>query len=381
MKKHLYLDIHAIQTVPPSCVNRDDTGSPKTAVYGGVERARVSSQAWKHAMRKYFKEIFSPEELGSRTKLLVKLIADQIMTDHPDEEHDTALLMARKALQLAGIPNKDDETEALFFVGREQIAAVAKKIYDDCKNNVVSLTESSDSKSNDTGKKKADKKKMKSDPAYLKAFMDTPSVEIVLFGRMVASQTQLNVDAVAQVAHAISTHAVHTEYDYFTAMDDEKDQSPAAFLQAAEFNSATMYRFATVNLGALEDYSTIDTAKAIRNFVEAFVRSMPTGKQNTFANRTLPDMVYITLREDQPVNFSGAFESPVKNDRGGYAARSCEVLMEYAEKMYGSFADAPVFALGCGDQALEGHAEALSLKAMLERLESIVADQCGKAEE
>ena len=46
MNKRLYVDFHILQTVPPSCINRDDTGSPKTAVYGGVLRARVSSQAW-----------------------------------------------------------------------------------------------------------------------------------------------------------------------------------------------------------------------------------------------------------------------------------------------------------------------------------------------
>ena len=54
--KRLYVDFHVLQTVPPSCVNRDDTGSPKTAVYGGATRARVSSQAWKHAIRKMFAE-------------------------------------------------------------------------------------------------------------------------------------------------------------------------------------------------------------------------------------------------------------------------------------------------------------------------------------
>ena len=43
MKKRLYVDFHVLQTVPPSCINRDDTGSPKTAIYGGVTRARVSS--------------------------------------------------------------------------------------------------------------------------------------------------------------------------------------------------------------------------------------------------------------------------------------------------------------------------------------------------
>ena len=80
MKKsnRLYVDIHVLQTVPPSCVNRDDTGSPKTAVYGGTVRARVSSQAWKKAMRDMFKDIFPIEDLGVRTKYIVKMVADEI---------------------------------------------------------------------------------------------------------------------------------------------------------------------------------------------------------------------------------------------------------------------------------------------------------------
>ena len=80
MKNNLYLDMHIIQTVPPSCVNRDDTGSPKTAIYGGTTRARVSSQAWKSAMRKMFRdELFVPEKLGSRTKLVLDMVEKEIL--------------------------------------------------------------------------------------------------------------------------------------------------------------------------------------------------------------------------------------------------------------------------------------------------------------
>jgi CRISPR system Cascade subunit CasC len=66
----IFLDVHALQTVPPSNLNRDDTGAPKTALYGGVPRARVSSQAWKRATRTYFADehLLEPSELGVRTK-------------------------------------------------------------------------------------------------------------------------------------------------------------------------------------------------------------------------------------------------------------------------------------------------------------------------
>ena len=143
------------------------------------------------------------------------------------------------------------------------------------------------------------------------ALKNYPSVDLALFGRMVADEPSLNYDAAAQVAHAISTHAVHNEYDYFTAVDDctsEDNSGGRTHLGTVEYNSSTLYRYATVNAAELVRYLGEDTPKAVRNFAEAFITSMPTGKQNTFANRTRPDAVYVTVRRDQPVNMAGAFE-------------------------------------------------------------------------
>ena len=81
-EKRLYVDLHVVQTVPPSCINRDDTGSPKTAVYGGTTRARVSSQAWKKAMREYFSQLFHEQNIGSRTKKVIEMVAKEIRLDY-----------------------------------------------------------------------------------------------------------------------------------------------------------------------------------------------------------------------------------------------------------------------------------------------------------
>ena len=345
----LYIDLHAIQTVPPSCVNRDDTGSPKTAVYGGVERARISSQAWKRAMRAYFKTIFAEEMLGSRTKQVPKMIAEEIVTADPSIAPEKALKLAMETLKKIGIKTDDKENEnaALFFISKQQTKALAKL-----------------AAAGETNK-----------DAYKQAIKDYPSLDIALFGRMVADDPSLNYDAAAQVAHAISTHGVQTEYDYFTAVDDEQaeDESGAGHLGTVEFNSATLYRYATVNVTELAANLGTDTAHVVRGFAEAFACSMPTGKQNTFANRTLPDMLYITVRRDQPVNLSGAFEKAVKNDKNGYVEKSCESLLAYADKLYNSFAEKPEQAWGCGDaQLLASDAEALSMKDLLERIENYV---------
>lgn len=347
MKKRLYVDFHVLQTVPPSCINRDDTGSPKTAIYGGVTRARVSSQAWKHAMRQAFVEesLLDEEDVGKRTKKVTELVEKEIAALAPEKD---AAKLAKKTLDNAGIKNDEKGTKALFFISQAQIKALAQLAVEEC----------------------ADKKE------YKKALSTAPSVDIALFGRMVADDPSLNFDAAAQVAHSISTHAVQNEYDYFTAVDDcqVEDNAGAGHLGTVEYNSATLYRYATVNVMELERH--LDAKKAaevVRSFGEAFIRSMPTGKQNTFANRTLPDAVYVTIREDQPVNLCGAFERAVRKSVEGYAEPSKSALQAYAQQLYQSFAEAPAksFTVGTGLEAL---APAQPLNTMLDALEKAVKE-------
>ena len=284
-KKRIYLDIHILQTVPPSCVNRDDTGSPKTARYGGVTRARVSSQAWKRAVRLMFRDMFSKDEVGIRTKRVVELVKERITALKPDAEKPEKL--AADALSNAGVKLAKDNagTDALFFISLAQASALAKLA---------------------VAGEKTTGKKGKSENAYQKALKDYPSVDIALFGRMVASDPSLNYDAAAQVAHAISTHEVRNEFDYFTAMDDlaPEDSAGAAHLDTTEFNSCTMYRYATAGIHELAVHLGDEEAavRAAVNFVRAFCLSMPTGKQNSFANRTAPETAYVAIRKDQPVN-------------------------------------------------------------------------------
>ena len=346
MNKRLYVDFHILQTVPPSCINRDDTGSPKTAVYGGVLRARVSSQAWKHAMRAAFAEN-AQLDVGKRTKKAAELVKEQILVLDPEQKK--ADKMAKEALKYVGIKSDDKKgTDALIFISSAQAKALAELVVGGCTK----------------------------DEEYEEALIKNPSADMVLFGRMVAQKASLNYDAAAQVAHSISTHAVQNEYDYFTAVDDcqAEDNAGAGHLGTVEYNSSTLYRYATVNVMELAGrLGAAQAAETVRAFGEAFLFSMPTGKQNTFANRTLPDAVYVTLREDQPVNLCGAFERAVPRSAQGYAAPSKAALAQYAQQMYSSFAEAPAqsFTVGSG---LEELAPAQTAKAMLDALEKAVRD-------
>ena len=346
MNKRLYVDFHILQTVPPSCINRDDTGSPKTAVYGGVLRARVSSQAWKHAMRAAFAEN-AQLDVGKRTKKAAELVKEQILVLDPEQKK--ADKMAKEALKYVGIKSDDKKgTDALIFISSAQAKALAELVVGGCTK----------------------------DEEYEEALIKNPSADMVLFGRMVAQKASLKYDAAAQVAHSISTHAVQNEYDYFTAVDDcqVEDNAGAGHLGTVEYNSSTLYRYATVNVMELAgQLGAAQTAETVRAFGEAFLFSMPPGKQNTFANRTLPDAVYVTLREDQPVNLCGAFERAVPRSVQGYAAPSKAALAQYAQQMYSSFAEAPAqsFTVGSG---LEELAPAQTAKAMLDALEKAVRD-------
>lgn len=359
----IYVDIHVLQTVPPSCVNRDDMGSPKTAIYGGTRRARVSSQAYKYAMRKDFKKIFSEEELGVRSREVAKQIAKEIVAIDSTISEEEAIKKATKALNVVeikteAVKKKDDteendkieQTKVLLFISNKQAKALAKLICDGVK----------------------DKK------AYIKALQDNPSIDIALFGRMVAKVSALNFDAAAQVAHAISTHVVHNEYDYFTAGDDLNEN--AAFLDTIEFNSSTLYRYANVNVTELSKAldNLHDAIDVVKKYIETFVRSMPSGRQNPFANRTLPDAIYVTVRNDQPVNLCGAFEKPVRASEEGYVAESENKLVEYAKTVYANYSAKPLVDFCVGDK-LAGIAEKMTFPELLERLEAYLREQISEA--
>jgi len=341
------VDIHIIQTVPPSNINRDDTGSPKTAVYGGKRRARVSSQAWKRATRDAFAHTLDLSELGVRTKRVVELIGEEITKQEPALETRSAELAAA-VLDSAGIKTKPPrKTEALpeagylLFLSHRQVAGLAELA-------IRTATIAGDGK-------------LEFPKGEAKARADREhSVDVSLFGRMVAEVTDLNVDAAAQVAHALSVHAVDNEYDYFTAVDDHKnsdadEDAGAGMIGTVEFNSSTLYRYATVDVNRLQDNlgDPKATRRAVEAFARAFVSSMPTGKQNTFANRTLPDAVLVVVRDTQSINLVGAFEDPIADGAdGGRIASSIRRLVEHVTELHTAFDEVPVagWSFGVGDR-------------------------------
>lgn len=363
--KPLYIDIHALQTVPPSCINRDDTGSPKTARFGGVRRARVSSQAWKKAIRDEFASILSEDEIGKRTKQVVAVVAAYIVNMLPDVNQDEAITMAEEAVKATGIKIKDGQAGYLVFITPRQAEALARLAVE--------------AKINGT------KVAAKEAKAVLNV-RERPTlnaIDVALFGRMVADAPELNVDAAVQVAHALGVGVSETEFDYYTAMDDlsPEDSAGAGMIGTVEFLSDTLYRYATVDVYHLHENlgSVQATVKAIGAFFEAFTRSMPTGKQNTFANRTLPDAVVVQMRDTQPVSLVGAFERPVYPTDGlGVSEIACGRLAERAQAIDDAFGTraaetVAICASAAGQSQLSGLTEeTVSLDYAIEKLETSV---------
>ena len=364
-----YVDIHIIQNLPPSCVNRDDSGSPKSAIYGGVRRLRVSSQSWKRAARLYFDDLLDASDVGVRTKRVAGVLAAKIAEDAP-ELTESALSLAEGVFKTAkiklspprGKKNAPQESGYLMFLSAGQIGRLAE----------LAITSA-------RGGEALDARTIK------KIFKEAHAVDIALFGRMVADDTDLNVDAACQVAHAISTHAAENEYDFFTAVDDEKSRSEeeedagAGMMGTVEFSSATMYRYATVNLDMLvKNLGDGEAAlRALEVFIKGFCLSMPTGKQNTFANRTVPETVVVSVREDQPVSLVGAFEKPIPQDADrGYVDRSVESLVRYSSTIEENYGLRPLASLVVALQASEAVSsvgERVSFADLPGRVRDIVA--------
>lgn len=378
----MFMDIYAVQNVPPSNINRDETGNPKTAQYGGVLRSRVSSQAWKRAMRETFKSLLDEKQLGVRTKNAVELIAKTMVNQRPEsanhaEGYASMVLQATGvkvvASTRAGAASGKPVTQYLIFIGNTEIGKLA----------TVALEWMDQGKDLDKAPDSAMKKEVSA------IFHGEQAVDIALFGRMLADAPDLNTDASAQVAHAISVDAIKPEYDYFTAADDftEVDNAGAAMIDSVGFNSSTLYRYATVNLDALQEQigNAEATARVASVFVEAFIRSMPTGKQNSYANRTLPETCIVAFRDSQPINAVEAFERPVVAEHDQPISQVAGYkLVEELHRIQDAYDEWPerawAISTDLSEQDLALVAESVSLKDLISQVDAETVHVLGQQE-
>ncbi|MEQ1652567.1 MAG: type I-E CRISPR-associated protein Cas7/Cse4/CasC [Hyphomicrobium sp.] len=359
------IEVHVLQNFAPSNLNRDDTGAPKDAFFGGTRRARVSSQCDKRAIRQFFDEkvregVFSADELAVRTKRVYQAIADALAGKRDPAE---ALAKAEIALSYVKLKAADSgKTQYLLFLGRREIAALAETI-DECWDQIVAAEESDAEKPKGKAKKAAASSAPKEVQARIEAaFNGGKAVDVALFGRMLADMPEKNQHAACQVAHAISTHAVEREFDFYTAVDDLKpeDTAGADMMGTVEFNSACYYRYAVVDWAKLADNLQGDTdlaAKGLRTFLQGFVMAEPTGKQNTFAAHNPPEFVAVTVCHDAaPRNLANAFETAVHAKTGESLTRkSAEELAKKGNALEKAYPrNAQTFVLNLASAELGG---------------------------
>lgn len=348
------IECHILQNFPPHCLNRDDTNSPKDCEFGGVRRARISSQCFKRAVRDAFEQhqSFSPELRAVRTKRVVEQTVERLLKKgRPQDQAINAVvqLLAAVDLKVEGDAGNDSKTQYLLFLPErklDQLAAIADEHWE-ALTTATAPAETTPEPAKGKGKGKKGGKPENTLPketkaaveALLKDAQETP--EIALFGRMIANSPDWNVEAACQVAQALSTHRVSMEFDFFTAVDDLKgdDTAGSDMMGTVQFNSACFYRYAVLDTDALQEnlggpQQAALCKSSVEAFLKAFVHALPTGKQNSMAAHTLPSLVLFTVREKgQPVSLANAFVKPIDPRGGSLEAQSQEALARHFEKL------------------------------------------------
>jgi len=382
------VELHVLQNFAPSNLNRDDTGAPKDALFGGTRRARVSSQCTKRSVRHYFAGLVEQNALGSedlafRTKRVLEALTKSLVKmGRPEGEAVEKVRLALAAMELS---IKDDgKSEYLLFLGQREISGIVNIISEKWDSITATDPAPADGKKPGKAKKQA---AQSADPDLKKAldkvFNGGKALDVALFGRMLADMPEKNQHAACQVAHALSTHAVEREFDFYTAVDDLKpeDTTGADMMGTVEFNSACFYRYAVVDWEKLVSNLQGDAdlpAKGLRAFLEGFVVAEPTGKQNTFAAHNAPEFVLATVRRNTaPRNLANAFESAIRVRKDESLTRkSAEALVHKATALQVAYGgDEKTFVLDLTGAKLDKFGTPVSsLQALLDGVMTAVRE-------
>lgn len=331
-----FIQIHALTVYAPSNLNRDDTGRPKTARFGGAERLRISSQALKRTIRT--SEAFRArmaDHRGERTQRLGEEIRSHLVAKG---------MAAEKALEgartIAGTFGKIKDVKDKSPAYIEQLAFVSPEE----RTAAISLAD-----------KLAAGEKLPEKPDELVAAIlkksDT-AADIAMFGRMLADNPDFNREAAVQVAHAITTHKVDVEDDFYTAVDDLKkpaEDAGAGFIGELGFGSGVFYLYACIDRAQLEKNLGGDKAlagQAIAALLEGLATSSPTGKQASFASRSRASYLRIEKGSQQPRSLAAAFFKPVRgDDLLATSISEIEALGNAMNKAYGDCFDGKPYTM------------------------------------
>jgi CRISPR system Cascade subunit CasC len=380
------IELHLLQNFAPSNLNRDDTGAPKDCEFGGVRRARISSQCFKRSIRQAFElhHLFGDEtkdRLAARTKRLVVDVAEQLAKKGRDPAQ--AFHLVAFALQSAKLKMKDEKTQYLLFVPRRLVGTLAELVdaHWSALASAAPAVQTPEPQSSAEGPAEAVKGAKKKGPskaqekaaakdavpkdvttAVMAAFEDTSATpDLALFGRMIADNPDWNVDAACQVAHALSTHRATMEFDFYTAVDDlkSKDETGSDMMGTVAYQSACFYRYSCLDMDALAlnlDGTDAKEGRALtKETLDAYLRAtafaVPTGKQNSMAAQNLPSyLVAVVRKAGAPQSLANAFVKPVKpTGERSLVEVSVDALEAQLAKGLGLWGDEGVTVLRCGE--------------------------------
>lgn len=344
------IEVHLLQNFAPSCLNRDDTNTPKDCEFGGVRRARISSQCFKRAMRLHFRENQSVP-VGERTKMLKKALSGHLSDLGADKL--SGALDAFISTYYSKMDSKaPDSTAVLLFLSQPEIeesAACVRAEWE--KLEPIGAAEAQIQQLIENGTKAESARKQvkvpeyKLDKAIQKRLENAAlSPDIALFGRMIAEQTSMKVEAACQVAQAISTHRADLETDFYSAADDlQTDRPDAGMLGVTGFNSACFYRYALLDFDALQKNLAGDQSvarQAVEAFLRAAVEAIPTGKQNSMAAQNPPSFgLFIVREKGMPLSLANAFVTPVDGANGDLVGVSIGRLDKFWGKLSEVYGD------------------------------------------
>ena len=333
----LRIEYHILQPFPVTCLNRDDVGAPKTALIGGSTRARVSSQCWKRQVRMALHE--QGAVMGTRTKLIKALIAggcfnlgaDADSAGRCGDKIESIFIKAEgESAKKSGVIDDDEtaeestgksKTDTLLFLSPSEVNRIAEAF------KAVGF---------DAEKvfKQTKQEKQAKELAAILGKAPSSSIDgldIALFGRMVAQAPELNIEAAASFSHAISTHRVANEVEFFTALDDEQTEPGSAHMGSLEFNSATYYRYISLDLRQLsENLGGIGVEEAVAAFTKALYIAVPAARQATQSGACPWAYAQVLVRKGQRLQAS--FETAVKAQDGGFLEPSKHELKAWIAK-------------------------------------------------
>lgn len=323
----MFIELHILQSFGPTNLNRDEDGNPKDCEFGGVRRARISSQCLKRAIRRSptFARLTGVEN-GIRTKRMADQVRQRLEARGMAPEQALTLgnqfaqAYAKKTEKAKdGVP---ETTNVLVYIAPQELDMIADRLAG--------------------GQAPADV--VNEIQKALKGRASAP--DIALYGRMLADAPITGLDAAVQVAHAISTHRVDFEYDFFTAVDDLKpsDDPGAGMMGSIGYNAACYYRYARLDWNKLvENLGDRELAcRTVNAFLQASLDANPSGMQNSHDNQTPPALAMAVVRKHGGGwSLANAFETPVRAGReGGLVGPSVERLVDFYQYMEENLGDA-----------------------------------------